>query len=71
MGELDHSPPSFRDGALVLLSQKKRPIQKVAGEVLSESVIGRDSGIGNGGLIWISEHQTAVNRDFRILSRDL
>jgi hypothetical protein len=56
---------------LVLLSQKKRPIQKVAGEVLSESVIVRDSGIGNGGLIWICEHQTAVNRDFRILSRDL
>ena len=23
------------------------------------------------GLIWISGHQTAVNRDFRLLSRDL
>jgi hypothetical protein len=55
----------------ILTESEKHLIQKVAGEVLSESVIGRDSDIGNGGLIWISEHQTVVNRDFRILSRDL
>jgi hypothetical protein len=33
-------PASFQGPCLVLLSQKKRLIQKVAGEVLSESVTG-------------------------------
>jgi hypothetical protein len=57
--------------AVSLTESEKSLIQEVAGEVLSESVTGGDSGIGNGGLIWISGDQTAANRDFRLLSRDL
>jgi hypothetical protein len=53
------------NGQIVLLSQK------VAADAWSDSGKRRDSSISRWRLAWISDRQTAVNRDFRFMSSDL
>jgi hypothetical protein len=56
---------------LVLLSQKKVSDSKGRGRVPVRISYRLRFRHRQRGLIWISEHRTAVNRGFRLLSRDL